>query len=91
MRQVQTDHVMLAHQARRQDAKGGHNHAFADAEEHRRTHDPHAVLYLLRLQGTVEARGEHRDLVAPRDQALGQPLGVDGQAAGVWAVVGEND
>ena len=88
---VHEDHVMGGGQRPRPTRVRRHQHALADSRQHADAHHPHSVPVLLEGQAVVVVRGEHRHMVPPGRQALGQPLRVGGQAGDVRPIVGQGD
>jgi hypothetical protein len=89
LRQVHLDDVVLQDEFGRHKAERGGNDTLADTEQDRHADDPHAVHRFLARKGRVVLRGHHGHFVSAFGESARQALGIDGEARGVRAVVGE--
>ena len=88
LRKMQLNDIMLPGQFCGDPAKGWRKHTFADPSYDRHTNHFDPVHYFFERKRRVVLIGHHGHLMAAFDEGAREALGINGQSAGVRAVVG---
>ena len=90
LRQVHLNDIVFSHQSGGDLTKGWGDRSLAQAKKDRHANDLDAVQHFCARQGFIVLRGHHCDLVPAFSERARQPLGINGKARSMRAIIGQN-